>query len=163
MPPLNIKPMGQEGQETASAIEAALLTKVQRAFFSKFDFHPGGVLDLRYYTKSQVDALLSVSWTPLPLNTAGNWADYGGSYATAAYRKIGDTIELRGLVKRTAGVDTVIGTLPSGARPLAQEIYVVATFTGPGEITIIPSTGAVTLRSGGTGYTSLTPIIFSTI
>lgn len=188
MPPLN-KPMGQEGQETASAIEAALLTKVLRLFFSKFDFHPGGVLDLRYYTKEEIAALLENyallssaaftgnvsiggdltvtgsiggSWAALPLNTAASWADYGSYWGVAQYKKAGDIVRLRGLVKRTAGADAVIGTLPSGARPSAHEIFPVTTSSGLGEITIAPSTGEMTLRSGSVTYVSLAAISFST-
>lgn len=160
MPPFN-KPVREERQEQASAIEAALLAKVQRMFFSKRDFHPGGVLDLRYYTKSQVDALLSVSWAALPLNTGGNWANYGGSYATAAYRKIGDTVELRGMVARSSGSATLMGTLPAGSRPAAYERWVCNTGGGGFMEVEARTNGEVHALSTYSTFVSLSGIRFS--
>ena len=61
------------------------------------------------------------AWTALTPNAAGNWANYGdATWANLSYRKLGDSIELGGLVKRTSGTVGIIGTLPVGFRPTKQ-------------------------------------------
>ena len=53
--------------------------------------------------------------------TLGNsWANFGGGFANAAYKRVGRTVKLRGLIK--SGLDNVaIFTLPAGYRPPAHE------------------------------------------
>lgn len=67
-------------------------------------------------------------WTALPL--ASGWVDFGGGNQPAQYRKVGDDVQLRGLVKRTstsvaAGVASDIGNLPAGFRAPTHLIHTV--------------------------------------
>ena len=57
------------------------------------------------------------AWIPLTLNTG--WGNYGGGFAPAGYRKIGDEVSVRGLVNFTGTpiTDMVIGNLPPTHRP----------------------------------------------
>ena len=60
--------------------------------------------------------LSDTGWTDLTLNT--NWANLGGDYPNAQYKKIGNQVFLRGLVKNTTNNTTLlIATLPSSYRP----------------------------------------------
>lgn len=68
-------------------------------------------LDPRYLTP----ATLTPAWTALP--GASGWTNYGVGYSTGGYRKIGDIVYLRGLVKKATTPVGAIGTLPSGFRP----------------------------------------------
>jgi hypothetical protein len=47
-----------------------------------------------------------------------SWADFGGGNQVAQYRKVGDTVQMRGIVKSGA-TSTEAFTLPSGFRPPA--------------------------------------------
>lgn len=51
------------------------------------------------------------------------WVNFGGGAQVAQYRKVGDNVQVRGLIKSGA-TGTVAFTLPAGFRPPAQ-----ATFT----------------------------------
>lgn len=84
------------------------------------------------------------------------WANYGAPHAFAGYRKIDDTVRLRGLVGAGAGT---IFTLPVGYRPTADLVFVVDTNSGHGRCDIT-SNGNVTYVSGGTVYFSLSGISF---
>lgn len=97
------------------------------------------------------------------LSFGSGWTNYGSYWGTGQYKRAGDIVMLRGMVYRSSGSGTVIGTLPVGSRPGTHEVYVVATNSGYGEVTISPSTGEITHRSGGTTYVSLADIQFSTL
>lgn len=103
---------------------------------------------------------LGGAWTGFSFGTG--WASYGGAYATGAYKKAGDLVVLRGLVKRTSGSGITIATLPVGYRPSAYALRSVASDTGYAEIEV-RTDGTVVLRSGGTTYLQLDGIVFSTI
>lgn len=60
-------------------------------------------------------------WIPLPLNS--NWVPYYGGWSIPGYRKIGDMVQVRGLVVGQAGANLLIATLPVGYRPAYGEIY----------------------------------------
>ena len=100
------------------------------------------------------------SWTGVSYATG--WADYGGSYEAVEYKAVGDLVIMRGLAKRTSGTVTQFATLPVGYRPPARLIFTTYTSTGVGELHIA-SDGVVELISGGTGWVTLSPIVFSTI
>lgn len=59
------------------------------------------------------------AWRVLPLHAG--WHDLGTVvgvvYETAAIRRVGDDVEVRGMVKRTSGADTVIADFPTGFVP----------------------------------------------
>jgi hypothetical protein len=88
-------------------------------------------------------------WIGVPFNAG--WVDYGGGFATCQYRRIGDLLYLKGLIKRTganvAGSSTMF-SLPAGFRP--AQIVAAPVFcspTGSGEsiqnLTVIWDTGNV--------------------
>src|SRR6478735_2993404 len=54
-------------------------------------------------------------WITMALTSP--WVNYGAPYASAAYRKIGSQVFLRGLVKGATGTTGTIFTLPVGFRP----------------------------------------------
>lgn len=71
----------------------------------------------------------------LPATTAwtgptfqNGWSNFLGGNLSAAYHKIGNRVELRGLVTGgTVGGGTPIFTLPTGFRPTAQANYGITT------------------------------------
>jgi hypothetical protein len=91
-------------------------------------------------------------WKNLSFNTG--WFNYASGYRTAQYKKVGDDVEVRGLVKRTSGSATTIGTLPSGYRPSQVELGHGWTNTGVGRIDIDTS-GNIILQSGGVDYVEI--------
>jgi len=61
------------------------------------------------------------AWTtPTLLN---GWLQYGSGWQTLQYRKIGDIVYIRGLIK-SGTVPSTIFTLPTGFRPLAINQFV---------------------------------------
>ena len=55
-------------------------------------------------------------WTPLTL--LNGWVNYGSGFATAGYRKVGDLVVLKGLIRSgTVTTGTAIATLPAGHCP----------------------------------------------
>jgi hypothetical protein len=59
-------------------------------------------------------------WTALGLN--GSWADFGGGYHPGQYRRVGDIVQFRGLVKRVStststGANPMSADIPVGFRP----------------------------------------------
>lgn len=88
---------------------------------AKPTFTAGAVLAAAKLT--QIADLLwgSDGWqTPTLLNS---WVNYGGTNATAAYRKHGGSVYLQGVVK--SGTAATIMQLPVGYRPLASIAFLV--------------------------------------
>ena len=105
---------------------------------------------------------IGTAWAALTLNSGGNWANYGGSYANAAYKKVGDLVFLRGLVVRSSGSDTLIATLPSGNRPGSYSLHATAGDDVFARIDVEPD-GEMRLQAGSaTAYVSLDGIVLST-
>ncbi|MFC5611269.1 phage tail spike protein [Metabacillus niabensis] len=102
--------------------------------------------------------LNALAHAALPKNNG--WTDYDTvNYIGASYTKSADGfVKLRGMVTGGA-VGTVIGTLPVGCRPLRIEVFPVQTSSGEGRVDV-QSNGYVILRSGGTGWVSLSGIEF---
>lgn len=69
-------------------------------------------------------SILTEDDTWIPATLTGGWTNYGGSFPTAAYRKLrGGTIQLKGLVKGgDGGVANPIFTLPFEYRPGAGKM-----------------------------------------
>lgn len=62
----------------------------------------------------------TTAWTAVTFQNS--WANFGAGYASCAYRKVGDMVQLRGLA--TGGLrDTTIFTLPTGYRPPATLLF----------------------------------------
>lgn len=120
-------------------------------------------------------------WQPLTLQNG--WVNYGGSYQVAQYRRSGDIVELRGLVK-DGTFQATIATLPSNCRPPYWQLFAGITpgvanwATGgasagtahthtqgsptnvAGRINVY-SDGTVTQNQGNNGYCDLSLIRFS--
>jgi len=95
------------------------------------------------------------AWTALTLTNS--WTNVGG-WGTAQYRKVGDMVQLRGVV--TGGIaNSSVATLPTGYRPVDQiTIPYAANGTGANYMSITP-TG--TIQPFAAGYVSLTGVSFS--
>jgi hypothetical protein len=86
------------------------------------------------------------------------WQNYGGVFARARYRKIGNAVYIEGLVKAgTVGVP--IARLDVGYRPSNTLIFSQVSNTGFARVDIA-NDGYIYLTSGGTGYLSLSGISF---
>jgi hypothetical protein len=94
-----------------------------------------------------------------------SWKNYGAPFQTAGYRKVGDVVQLRGLINGGAQ-PTIAFTLPAGYLPPAVVVAcaVADGATTNGRVDIGP-TGTVTMQngmSGTAGFISLEGIQFST-
>jgi hypothetical protein len=102
----------------------------------------------------------AVAWIDAEL--VAPWVNFGGVYQTAQYRKVDDTVELRGLVK-DGGAATIF-TMPAGYRPAAREIFIGSSNNESARIDI-NSDGEVILASfgnhGSNAFLSLAGIRFS--
>lgn len=96
------------------------------------------------------------------LSFGSGWTDYGGAYQIGQYKKVGDLIFLRGLVKRTSGSGTTIATLPSGYRPSAQTLFVTISSDLLARIDIDTS-GNIVMAIGSAAWISLDGLYFSII
>lgn len=64
---------------------------------------------------SLTDSRTPTTWTNLTL--VNGWANLGGGNETFQYRKVGDMVQIRGMI--TGGAwNTTVATLPTGFRPL---------------------------------------------
>jgi hypothetical protein len=81
------------------------------------------------------------AWTSLTLS--GGWVAFAGGFILPAYRKIGDEVQLRGLIKHATS--TTVGTfatLPEGFRPTAgTDPYICHASAGACDIRV--NTGGV--------------------
>ena len=66
--------------------------------------------------------LVTTPWIALPFQTG--WANFGAPFEFGAYRKVGDVVQLQGLVGGPIGA-TTIATLPVGFRPKRQHIFLL--------------------------------------
>lgn len=125
-----------------------------------------GVITLGYdggfgAARADFAGIVGTAWAALTLNSGGNWANYGGNYASAAYKKVGDLVFLRGLVVRSSGSDTLIATLPSGYRPGSYSLHATAGDDVFARIDV-ETDGEMRLQAGSaTAYLSLDGIVFS--
>lgn len=136
---------------------------------SQLDNHPTDHNRIADALDTIVAAIGATPWTALPF--AANWANFGGVYQTAGYRKIGDVVELRGVVTRSPGAvpPQTIATLPAGYRPPASvvanalqgaNLYELTIGTdGTVKVTASPGAAAVTIVSfpGIIRFSTLTP------
>ena len=77
----------------------------------------------------QAHLLADTGWTAATLQNS--WANFGGTYGSAAYRRLNGQVFLRGVVKDgsiTSG--TAVLTLPAGYRPGSTRRFVSVSSTG---------------------------------
>jgi hypothetical protein len=103
----------------------------------------------------------ATSWKDMTL-TSG-WENFGGSWGTAKYRKVGDKVYLSGLIKRTSGTNSVCTIMPVGYRIGSQQMY----YTMQGDRAIkrvdIETSGSIRLQSlTNTTYVTLHGIEYFT-
>jgi hypothetical protein len=117
--------------------------------------------------QSQVDALevadtllIPTAWTtPTFIN---GWVQYA-SYQLVRYRKVGDIVQLQGLINGGSKTAAAMFVLPTGFRPPNRCLFntVCGDPPGNGRIDVIAD-GTVQWIEGASGYHSLTNISFST-
>lgn len=107
-----------------------------------------------------------VAWTKAAntaVTFASGWADYGGSYAGAKYAKFGDgSVVLSGLVARAVAGSGTIFTLPTGHRPAADLVFIVASVAGYSRVDVTSAGTVALVPDPGTGvaFLSLSTISF---
>lgn len=93
-----------------------------------------------------------------------SWTNFGGGYATAAYRKINGIVYLKGLLNRTAARNVIVFYLPSGFRPSGGLLFSTNTSGNVNSeaqgVAITASNGAVTGRSASSGFLGLDGVSF---
>jgi hypothetical protein len=82
-------------------------------------------------------------WTAFPFSA--NYQAYGGGYQAPQYKRVGNTVYLRGLITRntaTAPAASTAGTMPSGARPISNLLFEQNISGGSSRVDVL-NTGAV--------------------
>lgn len=108
----------------------------------------------------------TTAWAALPL--AAGWANFAGGYNAAAWRMVGDEVQVRGLIARsppTQGTFT-IATFAAAQRPTARWLFAPPCSAGMARVDLLAdgtfqTTGLVT-ATGDYGYLSLDAIRWST-
>ena len=90
-------------------------------------------------------------WVSISGDLEGTWVDFSGSFVPA-YRKVGNSITLRGLVK--SGGAALLATLPVAARP-SQVLYLTCSANGTPQTMTISTDGTVNVTSYSATFTSL--------
>lgn len=114
----------------------------------------------RRSTAAAIADLRLGAWQTPALNAP--WTNYGDAFAKAGYRKDGNRVQLRGLVKSGSG-SSIVFLLPAGFRPLAQQLFVVNTDIAVAVRVDVRSNGELFLpqtTSGPLGWLSLDGISF---
>lgn len=100
------------------------------------------------------------AWTNVSFQNG--WGVFGGGWQACRYRKVGDVVQLQGLMSSgTVGIATPAFTLPSGFRPTLSELFPTVANGAIGRINV-GTDGAVSSDFGSNVYVSLSGIWFST-
>jgi len=102
-------------------------------------------------------AALPTAWTPVTFT--GGWVNFGGAYQTAQYRKVGDVVQMRGVIK-SGTMGAAAATLPVGFRPPATNQF-VGVSAGTFGYTVVDASGAVVPSIGTNASFDLSPVTFS--
>lgn len=125
----------------SGATDAAFLAAIRAA------------LDVRY-------APVPTAWTNVTVFT-NSWVSYGAGY-TPQYRKVGDEVQMRGLMK-LGSISVAAFTLPVGFRPAYEETFPQMSNGAFGAVSVAVS-GVVTPQPPtNTAYVYLSGIRFSTV
>jgi len=129
-------------ENNAKSVEAALLLGGVAA---------PGATDLLTLS-GRVNLLESTAWANLSL--ASGVTNLGGEFQTAQIRKVGDRVELRGvLAAKPAG--TILATIPAGMRPPATSILSSNTDATTSNSVYVYPDGRLTKVQGGNSFTPL--------
>lgn len=82
-------------------------------------------------------------WTTLPMNS--NYVSFGSGYQAPEYKRVGNTVQLRGMLTRNtlnAPAGSTAATMPSGTRPLAARLFQQHLSGNPCRVDILTS-GAI--------------------
>ena len=101
---------------------------------------------------NQVPALPIPDTPPgwMPVTFTNGFYNYGGTYQTCQYRKVGDVVYLRGLAARASDSALPMFTMPVGFRPPADVIFTVQTNGGSLRLDIL-SNGNAQQQPGAAG------------
>jgi hypothetical protein len=101
------------------------------------------------------------TWTNVTFQNG--WSNFGSGYTGAQYRKVGDRVELRGLVTGgTVTYGTPVFTLPSGFRPTGFEVFPAVANNLFTRVDVL-TTGVVSVYTGASNaFVSFSGISFST-
>lgn len=99
------------------------------------------------------DYLPVVPW--IPVTFQNNWVNFGGTYQVAQYRKIGDSVQLRGVVK-SGTVGQPMFTLPAGfTNPTNGNLQVAVPANSVYGLLEILTNGIVQLTTGSNAAVSI--------
>jgi hypothetical protein len=83
------------------------------------------------------------------------WSNYAGGYATAAYRKVGNVVYIKGLVKGGTIGNVAVFSFPAGYQPALSRMFVAANAAGTAGRLDVLSNGQVRILAGSTTFTSI--------
>ena len=90
---------------------------------------------------------------------SNSWVNYGGTYESAKYKKVGKTVQLQGLIKNGTSGKTAF-TLPSGYRPSYTKIFASVCPSGFAEVRVDSSGNVIPYCDDANGYVCLDGISF---
>lgn len=119
-------------------------------------------LAARSATTAVVNALAKpTAWVAVTFQNG--WVDFVGTHQLCQYRKIGDNVQIRGLVKSgTVGAGFAIFVLPAGFRP-PLDLNIATVSNGLFGQVQINQAGWVQAIVGSNAWFSLNDITFSTV
>lgn len=88
-------------------------------------------------------------WLPMPFKTG--WQNYGAPFNLGGYRRLGDTVTLRGLITQVGGAGGTMLQIPTGYRPSGQIIQAQLTSLGMSRYDILTDgnmTTSTTIQAG---------------
>lgn len=104
--------------------------------------------------------LLRADWKEMAL--INNWVVHSAAYNTAQYQKKGDTVYLRGLIRRPTASSNIFTVLPEGARP-KKLCYSLTLSDDVAKSVLIEPNGNINVNGYITNdWLSLDGIVFST-
>jgi len=109
------------------------------------------------------DFLFPTNWTAFPF--ANGYGNYGLGHQSPQYRKIGDIVYLRGLLKdldSAIAAGSTVGTLPAGFRPPARLLFSQGGHTQMSRVDIDTAGNVIVITTQGYNWLSLDGIMFST-
>lgn len=112
-------------------------------------------------TRRALRKYAATTWTSIAgsIGFANAWVDFDAAHITS-FRKVGDEVVLRGLIKNGVAGATIF-TLPVGFRPYQEETFAVLSNGVFAFVTVNPS--GIVNSSGANPYIYLSGIRFSTI